>query len=378
MTDASSTLETAIRAARILILDDVAANVELLTEALQGDGYVNVVGTTDPREGLDLIDAGHCDLIVLDLRMPEMDGYEVIRQLKNRHPGEHLPVLVLTAQTDSATRERALACGVRDFLTKPVVLWEFLHRVRNVLELEVQFHQIQQLNATLESRVRARTHELEQTRKEVIERLATTGEFRDNETGRHVIRISQYAYHLALAAGIAEPEAAMIRDAAPLHDIGKIGIPDAILLNPGRLDPDELEIMRSHTTIGGEILAHSGFPLLDLARSIALTHHEHWDGTGYPAGLRGEAIPLAGRIVAIADVFDAITSERRYKPAWLVDRAVAFIRGLAGRQFDPRLVDLFVRELPAIIDIKRRFEDRPAVQKLRAEPLPRPPLVRSA
>jgi hypothetical protein len=172
---------------------------------------------------------------------------------------------------------------------------------------------VQELNAELESRVLSRTRELEHTRREVISRLAAAGEFRDSDTGQHVLRMSHYAHHLARAAGVSEAEAAMIRDAAPLHDIGKIGIPDSILLKPGPLDPAEWEIMKRHTLIGGEILAGSGFPLLDLARIIALTHHERWDGDGYPNGLRGQEIPFAGRVVAIADVFDATTCERPYR-----------------------------------------------------------------
>lgn len=234
---------------------------------------------------------------------------------------------------------------------------------------------VHELNAHLEARVRARTRELEQTRREVIDRLANAGEFRDNATGQHVTRISHYAYHLALAAGVPEPQAAMIRDAAPLHDIGKVGIPDAILLKSGKLEPSEWEIMKRHTEIGGEILADSGFPLLDLARTIALTHHEHWDGSGYPAGLAGERIPLAGRVVAIADVFDAITSDRAYKHAWPIERALAHMESLAGNQLDPLLLEVFVRELPTIVAIKRHFEDR-AAPTLRAEDYPRPRALR--
>ncbi|MBV9758766.1 MAG: HD domain-containing protein [Alphaproteobacteria bacterium] len=233
------------------------------------------------------------------------------------------------------------------------------------------------LNLQLEAGVRARTGELERTRREVIERLAAAGEFRDSATGQHVIRIGHYAYHLAIAAGVAEPQAAMIRDAAALHDIGKIGIPDSILLKSDPLQPEEWEVMKRHAAIGGEILADSGFPLLELAHSIALSHHEHWDGSGYPAGLAGEAIPLAGRIVAIVDVFDATTSDRPYKRAWPVERAVAFLKDRAGTQFDPRLVDAFVRELPAILRIKHCFTDQPGTEATRAGEIPRPDLIHS-
>jgi putative two-component system response regulator len=357
MTEARCDLEPAILAARILIVDDVAANVEMLQEVLEIDGYTNVASTNDPRQALAMLAGERFDLILLDMRMPEIDGHEFIRRAKLHAAGEHLPILVLTAQIDEETRRRALAAGVLDFVTKPFLLWELLHRVRNALELQVRSSHISRLNEELEIRVRSRTRELEDTRMEVIRRLANAGEFRDNETGQHVVRMSYFAHHLALAAGLGEAEAAMIRDAAPLHDIGKIGIPDAILLKPGRLTPDEWVVMQRHAAIGGEILANSGFALLDLARIIAVTHHEKWDGSGYPARLRHEAIPVPGRIVAIADVFDALTSERPYKPGWPVEKAVAFIDEAAGRHFDPALVALFVRELPAILGIKDRFRD---------------------
>lgn len=236
---------------------------------------------------------------------------------------------------------------------------------------------IKELNVELEAGVRARTGELERTRREVIERLATAGEFRDNATGQHVIRIGHYAHHLALAVGVPEPEAAMIRDAAALHDIGKIGIPDAILLKSDRLQPEEWEVMKRHAAIGAAILADSGFPLLELAHTIALSHHEHWDGSGYPAGLAGDAIPLAGRIVAIVDVFDATTSDRPYKQAWPIERAVRFLKDRAGTQFDPRLVEAFVRELPDMLSIKRRFEDPAEPEQQRAEVASRPHLIDS-
>jgi HD-GYP domain-containing protein (c-di-GMP phosphodiesterase class II) len=231
---------------------------------------------------------------------------------------------------------------------------------------------IKELNVQLEAGVRARTGELERTRREVLERLTAAGEFRDSATGQHVIRIGHYAYHLAISVGVPEAEAAMIRDAAALHDIGKIGIPDAILLKSDPLQPEEWEVMKRHAVIGGEILADSGVPLLELAHSIALSHHEHWDGGGYPAGLAGDAIPLAGRIVAIVDVFDATTSDRPYKQAWPIERATAFLENRAGTQFDPRLVAVFVRELPAILGIKRRFEEP---ERQRAGVGSRPPLM---
>ena len=349
--------EAELRAARILVIDDVPANVEILAETLLGDGYHRVDTTTSPREGLARAAAQRPDLILLDMRMPEMDGHEFLTQLRKLPNGARCSVIVITAQTDDDTKRRALAAGVRDFITKPFMLWELLHRVRNTLEFDLSAKRTEQLNTELERRVQERTQELEATRKEVIRRLATAGEFRDNETGQHVVRMSHFAHHLAVAAGLPEDDAVAIRDAAPLHDIGKIGIPDAILLKPGRLDQEEWHVMKRHAEIGGEILADSGFALLDLARSIALTHHEQWDGSGYPLGLKGDEIPIAGRLTAIADVFDALLSERPYKPRWPVGQAMDFLKDRAGKHFDPRLVIMFERELPTILDLKERFKD---------------------
>ncbi len=357
MTDEA--MDGEIRAARILIVDDLAANAELLADALDTDGYSNVRIATKAAEGLALCQADPFDLVLLDIRMPEIDGHEFVRRLRAECPARLPAILVLTAQTDDDTRRRALSMGVRDFLNKPVVIWEFLHRVHNLLEVEVLYRRARQTNDELEARVAERTAELEATRREVIRRLATVGEFRDNDTGMHVVRMSHFAYRLALAAGMPPAEAALLRDAAPLHDIGKVGIPDAILLKPGRLDPDEWEVMKRHAAFGGEILSNSGFPLLDLARTIAVTHHEHWDGSGYPLGLQGATIPLAGRIVAIADVFDALTSTRPYKAAWPVDAAIGFLREQAGRHLDPALVELFVADLPEMLALRERFQDVP-------------------
>jgi putative two-component system response regulator len=350
-------IDDELRGARILVVDDIPANIEVLTETLLRGGYALVDSAADPLLGLEMALAGTYDLVLLDMRMPGMDGHEFMHRLRQTFDRDRLPVMVITGQTDDDTKRKALAAGVHDFITKPFVLWELLHRVRNTLELHVHHRRVREVNAVLELRVMERTQELEETRKEVIRRLASAGEFRDNETGQHVVRMSQFAHQLALAAGLSSRDAAMIRDAAPLHDIGKIGIPDKILLKPGRLDRDEWEIMKRHAAIGGAILAGSGFALLDLARTIALTHHEQWDGSGYPSGLKGEEIPIAGRLTAVADVFDALTSERPYKPVWPVEQALDFLKDRAGQHFDPRLIALFERELPAILEIKERFRD---------------------
>lgn len=351
--------DRALHAARILVVDDNDSNVELVLSLLEEEGYENVDSTTSSRDGLIryLTAQPPYDLLLLDLRMPELDGIGFLRAMREAQPDVAHPVIILSAQADQRSREEALAAGVRDYLTKPIVVWEVLHRVRNALTLQLLWRQTETLNRDLEERVRQRTQELEATRREVIRRLATAGEFRDNDTGQHVERMSQYAYALALAAGMALQEALALRDAAPLHDIGKIAIPDAILLKAGKLTDDEWTTMQRHAEIGGTILEGSGFALLQLAREIAITHHERWDGSGYPAGLAGAAIPLSGRIVAIADVFDALTSVRPYKRAWTVEEAVGFLQDNAGRLFDPELVGHFAAILPEMLTIKARLVD---------------------
>ncbi len=349
--------DEAIRAARILVVDDTPDNLELIEAVLDGDGYLNVVTMADAPAALERYLAEPFDLVLLDLNMPALDGHGFIERARAAKPPEAHPIIVLTAQTERLHIERALGAGVRDYMTKPLEISEVLHRVRNALAMQLLHSRTRDLNLELDRRVRARTAELEATRRELIQRLSTASEFRDNETGQHVIRMSHFAHRLALAAGLEAAEAEMIRDAAPLHDIGKIGIPDRILLKPGPLDAEEWATMRRHTEIGGAILANSGFPLLDLARTIALTHHEKWNGDGYPAGLAGEAIPISGRIVAVADVFDALTSARPYKRAWSTEEAVAHLCDCAGGHRDARLVELFLAELPAMLEIRARFAD---------------------
>jgi putative two-component system response regulator len=342
---------------RILVVDDTSDNLELIDAMLDGEGYRSVVCMSDPKAALRLYLDEAFDLVLLDLNMPGLDGHGFIAAAAPTRPPATHPIIVLTAQTDRANIERALSAGVRDYMTKPIEVTEVLHRVRNVLATHLLHNRTRELNRELDQRVRSRTAELESTRRELIQRLSTASEFRDNETGQHVIRMSHFAHQLALAAGLDPAEADMVRDAAPLHDIGKIGIPDRILLKPGPLDADEWATMRRHTEIGGAILGGSGFPLLELARTIALTHHEKWDGSGYPGGLAGEDIPISGRIVAVADVFDALTSVRPYKRAWTTEEAVGHLRGCAGQHLDAGLVELFLGELPVMLEIRQRFAD---------------------
>lgn len=335
--------------ANILLVDDQLVNIKLLERMLRQAGFTAIFSTTRPQEVKTLYFENEIDLMLLDIRMPAMDGFEVMAQLQAEINNDYLPVLVVTAELTGQVRERALSSGAKDFITKPFDQSEVIQRIHNMLEVRLLHKQVRLQNETLEQQVRERTRQLEQSRLEIINRLGRAAEYKDNETGNHILRMSHFAQMLARAAGLGEEQADNILLAAPMHDIGKIGIPDKILLKPGKLDPDEWEIMKTHVTIGADLLDGTDIPLLIMARNIALSHHEKWDGSGYPNGLAGEAIPIEGRICAICDVFDALTSERPYKKAWPVEEAIAFLRQQKGRHFDPRLVDLFETILDKIL-----------------------------
>lgn len=326
--------------ARILVVDDDPANIQLLEHILEPEGYRALITTTDPTEALDLSHEHAPDLVLLDLMMPGIDGFEVLEALQEQANGDSfLPVLILTSDHTHGAKRRALASGAKDFLTKPLSPPEVRLRVRNLLETRSLHLQLQTQNRFLEARVRERTLDLERARFETLERLARAAEYRDDATGEHTRRVGRLAAKVADALGWAEDRCEMIFRVAPLHDVGKIGIPDSILLSPGRLTDEEFDVMRTHTTIGADLLGKSEFPLIQMAEEIALTHHERWDGAGYPRGLSGSAIPSAGHIVSVADTFDALTMARPYKEAWSVDRTLAEIRSEKGRQFAPELVE---------------------------------------
>lgn len=346
-----------LRKARILIVDDNQANVTLLTKVLSLAGYENITGITDSREVRAAFEADRHDLILLDIRMPYLDGFGVMAELQPLVEDDYLPVLVLSAQIDDETRIRALQEGAKDFLHKPFETVEVLNRIRNMLEVRLLHNQVREQNSALEKRVGERTRELEETRLDVIQRLGRAAEYRDNETGLHVIRMSRFCEQLALVTGVEAAEATLLLNASPMHDVGKIGIPDSILLKPGKLDAGEWEVMKSHTTIGAELLGGSGHRLMNLAAEVALTHHERWDGEGYPNKLQGEEIPLPGRITTLCDVFDALMSERPYKKAWSEQEAFELIRSEAGQQFDPVLVEAFFDIRPQIMTIRESLLD---------------------
>jgi putative two-component system response regulator len=338
--------------AHILIVDDQRPNVRLLERILEQAGYATTRGTTDPREVVELFEVFQPDLLLLDLHMHHMDGYTVMEALRTIIPaGAYFPILVVTADITPEAKRRALSAGARDFLSKPFDTTEVLLRIKNLLETRFLYLQLQNQNQALEAKVRERTRELEQTQIEILQRLAHAAEFRDDDTGQHTQRVGQLAARLGQDLGLPEQQVELIRLAAPLHDLGKIGIPDQILLKPGRFTPSEYEQMKSHTAIGARILSGGRYPLLRMAEEIARTHHERWDGSGYPLGLAGEDIPLAGRIVAVADAFDALTHERPYKHAWPIHEALAEIIRQSGEKFDPSVVTalarLYEQEAPA-------------------------------
>jgi putative two-component system response regulator len=351
----------------ILAVDDEESNILLLRRMLERAGYTNIATTTDPTRVPAMFVELRPRLVLLDLHMPQMDGFELMERL-GPMTGERRSIafLVLTADAFDETKRRALTLGARDFLTKPLDQIELLLRVQNVLHVQHLQDRLFEQNANLEEEVAQRTLDLEQARLEVLEHLALAGEYRDDATQEHAWRIGNTCGLVALGLGFPAREVELIRRAAPLHDIGKIAIPDSVLLKPGKLTDEEFATMREHTTIGAEILSGSKSPLLRMAEEIALTHHERWDGQGYPRGLSGEEIPLTARIVAVADVFDALTHERPYKEAWPVNEAVAEILHQARRHFDPEVVEVFLRL------------DHPTLQnRVEWEPANSPPVLRS-
>jgi putative two-component system response regulator len=337
------------------VVDDVPANIDILADILRAD--YRVTFATSGLAALETAMTAQPSLILLDVMMPEMDGYEVCRRLKGDLRTTGIPVIFLTAQADTENEEFGLKLGAVDYLHKPCHPAIVRQRVRLHLQLRNQ-------NLALENKVRERTRELEETRIEIIRRLGRAAEYRDNETGMHVMRMSQCCHRLALAAGIPTDQAEVLQLAAPMHDIGKIGIPDHILLKPGKLDEAEWAIMQSHVQIGAEIIGKHDSPLLAVARAIALTHHERWDGKGYPLGLVGEVIPIEGRIAAICDVYDALLSVRPYKVAWPAEKAIALIVEQSGQAFDPALVKLFQELLPEFARIRELYADVPADEGL--------------
>lgn len=344
--------------ARILIVDDEPVNLKLLDKMLSTQGYQNLVLIQDPREVLVEYLRERPDLLLLDINMPYFDGFAVMEQIKALNDPLCSPIVILTAQHGQDFLLRALNAGARDFITKPFDRNELLARVRNMLDAHLAHRLVYDQKDVLNEMVRNRTEELRRTRLLVVQQLGRAAEYRDNETGNHILRMSHISALLAKLIGWSESDCELILHASPMHDIGKIGIPDRILLKPGKFEPDEWEIMKTHVVIGANILQGDSSDLMKCASEIALTHHEKWDGSGYPQGLVGEAIPLAGRIAALADVYDALTSVRPYKKSWTVEAAVGYIEQNSGVHFDPALVKVFVEHLSEVLAICARFVDK--------------------
>lgn len=370
--------------AKIAIVDDEPINVKIVRKHLQTVGYQNFISTSDASTALGLIAAERPDVVLMDVMMPQVNGIEILRAIRADPNLAHIPVLILTASTDAATKLRALETGATDFLAKPVDPSELAPRIRNALIVKAHHDHLARYSEQLEQQVRARTLELELSRLQVILCLARAAEYRDDTTGRHVIRVGRYVAILARELGFSEDRAHMLGLAAQLHDVGKIGLPDGILLKPGKLTPGEFDIVKRHCEIGRRIVqpvddkdlesidgisltqrgaAGCDQPLLALASCIALSHHERWDGTGYPYGLSREAIPIEGRITSVADVFDALTSSRPYKAAIPPAESVAIMQQGRGSQFDPAVFDAMVRKMD---DFRKVWDEQAEITASRA------------
>ena len=330
-----------LKRARILIVDDQVANIELLQRMLEHDGYTTIESTTDSSTVVPMCAQQPPDLLILDLHMPDPDGFEVLAQLQPWFEGRWFPVLVVTADVTAEATQRALSGGARDFLTKPFDMVEVLLRIQNLLEVRFLQVESRKHNLQLQQLVYDRTRDLDEARVEALSRLALAAEYRDDTTGEHTQRVGRTSAMIARVLGLPDVQVGLIRHAAPLHDVGKIGLRDSVLLKKGRLTEEERDEMQAHVSIGRSILSGSRSPLLKMAEEIAWTHHERWDGKGYLSGLTGDQIPLSGRIVAVADVFDALTHDRPYKDAWPIEDAVAQIMQESGTHFDPMVVDAF-------------------------------------
>jgi len=348
---------------RILIVDDDSTNVKILQKNLQPEGY-DIAVASSGEEALGIVTNDNIDLVLLDIILPKMDGFELTKRLKASEKTKFIPIVLITSLNDVQNRVKGLEVGCNDFLNRPVDKSELLARVRSLLGVKAYYDLIHNYSHKLESEVKEKTEQLraafeklEMASLDTIYRLAMAAEYKDEDTGAHTKRMGYYSAALARQMGFEEKKINEILYAAPMHDIGKIGIPDNILLKPGKLDEDEWIIMKQHTTIGAKILEGSDTEFIKLAEVIALTHHERWDGTGYPRGLKGSDIPIAGRITTIADVFDALVSKRPYKKPFSIEKSFEIIRQDCGKYFDPKVVDAFFAIEKEILEIRNKYSD---------------------
>jgi putative two-component system response regulator len=368
-----------LRTAAIMIIDVEQDNIRAVQNVLRAEGYGTFITTTVPRDAMKLLRERKPDVLLLDIRMPDVTGIDILHAKRLDESLVHIPAIVMTATKDPVTKRQALDLGACDFLPKPLDPNDLIPRVRNALLVKKHHDQMVHQADRLEELIRRRTADLEESRRELVMSLARAAEHRDTETGNHVLRVGCYAGLLAGALGWPSAQIEILELAAPLHDVGKIGVPDHILFKPGKLDPDEFEIiknhcvwgkeiiqpfsanetraLRSHTRRGGAILHIRGSAVLMMASRIAQTHHENWDGTGYPLGLAGEDIPLEGRIVAIADNFDALSTRRPYKRPFSRDECFRIMKQQREKKFDPRLLDMFFELSDKICQIQMELMD---------------------
>lgn len=342
---------------RVAIIDDSDINLTLLKALVTKLGGCEPLLFQESPKGLAWCIGNQPDLVIVDYMMPELDGLQFIARFRAAPGCEEIPLLMITANDDKDVRYEALQIGATDFLTKPVDRVEFSARVRNMLALGTSRRHLADRAAWLAGEVKKATAAIHSREQELLFRMSRAAEFRDPETGAHIQRMAHYSHLIAASLGLSADDQALILQAAPMHDVGKIGIPDYILLKPGKLTPEEFEVMKGHALLGFELLSGSESAILQAAASIAIAHHEKYDGSGYPYGLAGESIPLFGRIVAVADVFDALTSARPYKKAWDFDRAIAFLREGAGQHFDAGCVAAFLARMDDVVVIHARFQD---------------------
>ncbi len=360
-----------------MIVDDEPINIKVVRKYLASAGYTGFAMSSDSTEVMGMINREDPDVLLLDVVMPKVGGLEILQMLLADERFAQLPVVIFTAAGE--IRAQALQLGATDFLTKPINPTELVPRVRNALVVKAYQDHLKNYAAELEREVQKRTAELEESRMEVIHCLARAAEYRDNETGHHIIRVGRYVELIAQELGFDEWTVRLLKQAAPLHDVGKIGIPDSVLLNPGKLEPEEFAIIQkhcgfgkkifgpmstgdlsaytSHTSLGGEIIGNCRAPVLELAAKIATTHHEKWDGTGYPLRLAGEDIPIEGRITAVADVFDALSSQRPYKAAFPLKKCFEIMVQERGKHFDPTVLDAFFARRDEIVKIQIEYAD---------------------
>ena len=341
----------------VLIIDDSDINLTLIKALVLKLGECTPVLFDSPVAALDWCRDNVPDLVIVDYMMPEMDGLRFISAFRGMHGRTEIPVLMITANDQRDVRYEALIGGANDILTKPIDRVEFSARARNMLALRVGQKFLADRAEHLAAMVDERTQEIRNREKELIYRMSRAAEFRDPETGAHIQRMANYSYIIAQGLGLEPKIQQLILEAAPMHDVGKIGIPDHILLKPGKLTPEEFEIMKGHARIGYELLKESGSEILRAGAEVAISHHEKFDGTGYPLGLKGSNIPIFGRIVAVADVFDALTSERPYKKAWSLEDACKVLEDGRGHHFDPMCVEAFLAGWDQVLDIRQQFRD---------------------